>query len=211
MPPAMDLELTCRNLLWLACMRCLRVPWRLRVILPEMMEAEVSPRTTGDGPTVQTSPQENPADSDDAQPAASLPPLRPADSSVARPEAGQTRAQESPADSSASLTGAASSEAAFQTEILPPSPPEPPRTCRVRGTQPRARRQLFCPDCASRMVLRQNRMDKGWFYGCSRFPECRGTLPSRAGGVPPGAGGVDSRVLCAKSAETAAQSFKHRV
>ena len=68
MPPAMDLELTCRNLLWLACMRCCRVPFRLRVILPEVMGGEISLQATGAGPAGQTRPQENPADRDDVQP-----------------------------------------------------------------------------------------------------------------------------------------------
>ena len=34
-----------------------------------------------------------------------------------------------------------------------------------------------CPACQCMMVQRQNRTDKGWFLGCSRFPTCKGTRP----------------------------------
>ncbi len=32
---------------------------------------------------------------------------------------------------------------------------------------------LICPRCSAKMILRNGR--KGKFYGCSRFPYCRGT------------------------------------
>ena len=32
-----------------------------------------------------------------------------------------------------------------------------------------------CPDCDSAMVARQNRANKGWFFGCGRFPDCKAT------------------------------------
>ncbi len=32
-----------------------------------------------------------------------------------------------------------------------------------------------CPDCDSEMVLRKNRETGEEFWGCSRYPECRGT------------------------------------
>ena len=31
-----------------------------------------------------------------------------------------------------------------------------------------------CPLCASSMIIRERRADKVKFYGCSRFPRCRG-------------------------------------
>ncbi|MFH1833374.1 MAG: topoisomerase DNA-binding C4 zinc finger domain-containing protein, partial [Candidatus Levyibacteriota bacterium] len=33
-----------------------------------------------------------------------------------------------------------------------------------------------CPKCGSKMILRTGRYGK--FYGCSKFPYCRGTCPS---------------------------------
>ncbi len=45
---------------------------------------------------------------------------------------------------------------------------------RVRGTTTAASAQgLSCPTCHSRMVRRKSR--HGFFWGCSRFPSCRGT------------------------------------
>ena len=190
MAQAMDLELTCRNLLWLACMRCCRVPWRLRVFLPEVVEEDVSLQATGAGPAGQTRPQEDPATSDNVQPTENVGPSSPSASNVDDPHAGQTTAPESPADSSDSWAGTAPREATVQTPNLPPSPPGPQHLQAVRGSQPRARRQLYCPDCASRMVLRQNRTDRGWLYGRSKFPQCRSTMPALGGGVPPEVGGV---------------------
>ena len=32
---------------------------------------------------------------------------------------------------------------------------------------------ILCPNCSSHMVLREG--SKGKFYGCSKFPNCRGT------------------------------------
>ena len=33
----------------------------------------------------------------------------------------------------------------------------------------------ICPRCSSKMILRKGRYGK--FYGCSKFPYCRGTRP----------------------------------
>jgi ssDNA-binding Zn-finger/Zn-ribbon topoisomerase 1 len=35
----------------------------------------------------------------------------------------------------------------------------------------------YCPVCGARMVLRRPKPGKTWnpFWGCSQFPECRGT------------------------------------
>ncbi|WP_410525869.1 topoisomerase DNA-binding C4 zinc finger domain-containing protein [Rickettsia endosymbiont of Orchestes rusci] len=32
-----------------------------------------------------------------------------------------------------------------------------------------------CPRCNSAMIVRKRKWDKNKFYGCSRFPLCRGT------------------------------------
>ncbi len=34
-----------------------------------------------------------------------------------------------------------------------------------------------CPKCSATMVLRVRRRDGNKFYGCSRFPRCKGTKP----------------------------------
>ena len=36
-----------------------------------------------------------------------------------------------------------------------------------------------CPRCMAPMVLRRRRQDGSEFFGCSRFPACRETLPAR--------------------------------
>jgi len=36
--------------------------------------------------------------------------------------------------------------------------------------------ELKCPRCGSKMVLRHRRSDGGVFYGCSKYPACRGVL-----------------------------------
>ncbi len=36
---------------------------------------------------------------------------------------------------------------------------------------------MKCPFCNSMMVVRERRSDKHKFYGCFRFPRCRGTKP----------------------------------
>lgn len=43
---------------------------------------------------------------------------------------------------------------------------------------------LPCGDCGARMVLRDSRYGK--FYGCSRYPECRGTHGAHPDGTPLG-------------------------
>jgi predicted RNA-binding Zn-ribbon protein involved in translation (DUF1610 family) len=35
-----------------------------------------------------------------------------------------------------------------------------------------------CPRCGAQMVVRERRSDQKKFYGCSRFPRCKGTRPS---------------------------------
>ena len=34
---------------------------------------------------------------------------------------------------------------------------------------------VLCPKCGAEMVKRHGKY--GWFYGCSRYPDCRGTRP----------------------------------
>lgn len=43
---------------------------------------------------------------------------------------------------------------------------------------------LTCPDCGAAMRLRQGRF--GPFYGCSRYPACRGTHTATRDGEPAG-------------------------
>jgi len=35
--------------------------------------------------------------------------------------------------------------------------------------------KLKCPKCGSPMRLRQNKTNKTYFFGCSKFPSCKGT------------------------------------
>lgn len=37
-----------------------------------------------------------------------------------------------------------------------------------------------CPACRSDMVCRRNHNTGNWFFGCSKFPVCRKTLPGTA-------------------------------
>jgi hypothetical protein len=34
----------------------------------------------------------------------------------------------------------------------------------------------LCPKCGSKMVLRFRRLDQNPFFGCSKYPNCKGTL-----------------------------------
>jgi len=44
----------------------------------------------------------------------------------------------------------------------------------------------FCPECGAKMVLRRPRPDQSWlaFWGCNRFPECKGTRQIDENGKP---------------------------
>ena len=44
--------------------------------------------------------------------------------------------------------------------------------------------ELLCPDCGSKMKLRQSRY--GLFYGCTAWPACKGTHGAHASGAPLG-------------------------
>lgn len=44
--------------------------------------------------------------------------------------------------------------------------------------------ELSCPDCCAPMELRQSRY--GQFYGCTNFPDCRGTHGAHPDGTPLG-------------------------
>lgn len=54
----------------------------------------------------------------------------------------------------------------------------------------RMKPQPHCPDCGARMVLRKARIgldwEPFWFWGCKRFPYCRGTRQINADGTPEG-------------------------
>ncbi|MDW7674669.1 MAG: topoisomerase DNA-binding C4 zinc finger domain-containing protein [Bacillota bacterium] len=45
--------------------------------------------------------------------------------------------------------------------------------------QKRRNRAPSCPSCSTKMVLRYS--DYGWFWGCQRFPKCRGLVNLRPG------------------------------
>jgi restriction system protein len=58
------------------------------------------------------------------------------------------------------------------TMVMPPAPvasPEPVATTSSQGPG--------CPQCGSPMVVRANRTSGERFWGCPRYPACRGTLP----------------------------------
>ena len=38
-----------------------------------------------------------------------------------------------------------------------------------------------CPDCSSPMAARENKQSGSEFYGCMKYPECRGTRPMEGG------------------------------
>jgi ssDNA-binding Zn-finger/Zn-ribbon topoisomerase 1 len=59
-----------------------------------------------------------------------------------------------------------------------------PRRERVIRTKP----EPYCPDCGARMVLRRPRQGQDWvpFWGCNRFPHCRGTRQITEDGTPEG-------------------------
>lgn len=51
---------------------------------------------------------------------------------------------------------------------------------------PCARKDLKCGECGALMILRKSRKFGTPFYGCSRFPECRGTHGAHPDGRPRG-------------------------
>src|SRR5208282_5226656 len=54
---------------------------------------------------------------------------------------------------------------------------------------PCARRDLKCGECGSLMVLRKSKKYGTPFYGCSRFPECKGAHGAHTDGRPKGTPG----------------------
>lgn len=44
----------------------------------------------------------------------------------------------------------------------------------------------YCPKCGAKMKLRRPSKDKNWepFWGCNRFPDCKGTRQIEADGRP---------------------------
>ena len=68
--------------------------------------------------------------------------------------------------------------------------PNPPPTSQVPSSTPSASGErvtapshngVKCPKCGSMMVPRQNRTNGNMFFGCEKFPECRGTRPYQDG------------------------------
>ncbi|MFH1050215.1 MAG: type I DNA topoisomerase [bacterium] len=49
--------------------------------------------------------------------------------------------------------------------------------------EPEIAEGIICPECGSPMFLRESRYGK--FYGCTKYPECKGTLPYTTGIVCP--------------------------
>lgn len=56
------------------------------------------------------------------------------------------------------------------TNIVKPIEPKSDKVINISGSK-------FCPICSSNMILRNGRYGK--FYGCSRFPYCKGTISYR--------------------------------
>jgi DNA-binding helix-hairpin-helix protein with protein kinase domain len=74
-----------------------------------------------------------------------------------------------------------SSDGAGQTMRTPGVAPgrTPPAPMPVTRTSPRSSAgATSCPRCGSRMVKRRNRSRGNYFWGCSRYPSCRGTRSS---------------------------------
>lgn len=53
----------------------------------------------------------------------------------------------------------------------------------IYGQKP-TERDVICPECGEKMVLRNSRY--GWFYGCSAFPKCRAAHGAHPNGEPLG-------------------------
>lgn len=51
---------------------------------------------------------------------------------------------------------------------------------------PKARDDLVCPECGELMVIRKSPDYENPFYGCSAFPDCRGTHGAHPDGAPLG-------------------------
>lgn len=52
----------------------------------------------------------------------------------------------------------------------------------------RTKPEPYCPECGARMVLRTRRSDGERFWGCSNYPECKGTRQILSDGRPEGDG-----------------------
>lgn len=48
----------------------------------------------------------------------------------------------------------------------------------------RTKPEPYCPDCGAKMVLRTRRYDGVKFWGCTQYPECRGTRNIMPDGRP---------------------------
>lgn len=55
---------------------------------------------------------------------------------------------------------------------------------------PKLRTDLKCGECQAQMVLRESKF--GVFYGCTRFPECKGSHGAHADGRPKGKPGDEA-------------------
>lgn len=53
-------------------------------------------------------------------------------------------------------------------------------------TYPKERTDLVCPECGAPMVIRKSTQYDNPFYGCSTFPDCRGTHGAHPDGEPLG-------------------------
>ncbi len=46
------------------------------------------------------------------------------------------------------------------------------------------RDDVYCPKCGGLMVVRRNRQTREPFYGCTEYPDCKGTRSIDAFGEP---------------------------
>jgi hypothetical protein len=47
--------------------------------------------------------------------------------------------------------------------------------CQLLKVQTAEPEEYKCPDCGSAMIQRKNKQSGNIFYGCKKFPECKGT------------------------------------
>jgi len=77
--------------------------------------------------------------------------------------------------------------------------------CETRGvlSEPKG-----CPRCGSRMFARRNRQTGEAFFGCSRFPDCKGTRRSTVARRP-ASGSAPAPTKVPRSYRSSAQRLRH--
>ncbi|CAK0861813.1 unnamed protein product [Prorocentrum cordatum] len=63
---------------------------------------------------------------------------------------------------------------------------------------------LPCPKCSKALVARQNHRTGGWFFGCSQFPDCKGTLNYNEGEqrLLPGEGSLEMVLMVSEDSDS---------